>query len=124
MILGVGTDVVQISRIERLFKIHKERFISRILSPEEIKLLQSTSDKQVNFLAKRYAAKEAISKAFGTGIGNILQFKNITITNNILGKPEVLIHNSKRIDISHFKVELSISDDYPIAIAFAIVIKI
>ncbi|WP_316354220.1 holo-ACP synthase [Candidatus Trichorickettsia mobilis] len=122
MIIGIGTDIVQIYRIEQLLAKYGEVFKSRILSLSEIDLVSRLSpNKHAAFIAKRFAAKEAISKALGSGIGQSLQFKNIKIFNDNLGKPFATIHSTKIKDLGKFKIDLSISDDYPIAIAFAVV---
>lgn len=122
MIIGIGSDIVNIKRIERIFIKYNNRFIDRILNIKEKEVFCSLSLKrQINFLAKRYAAKEAISKALGTGIGEFLQFKNIIISNNSLGKPTVSVYSPNIPNINNYKIDISISDDYPTAIAFAIV---
>lgn len=119
MIIGIGTDIVQIPRIEKLIKKYPEEFLMRILTKNELKKYNSLSkDLCLNFLAKRYAAKEAIAKAFGTGIGNEIGFQDINIKNDSKGKPSADV--SSEIALNK-KIDLSISDDYPIAIAFAVV---
>ena len=119
MIIGIGTDIVQIPRIERILDLYKDHFINRLLCEVELqKLALLDPSKHANFLAKRFAAKEAISKALGTGIGPNLQFKNIIILNDDLGKPFVQITSHK---LNQFQIHLSLSDDYPISIAFAII---
>lgn len=126
MIIGIGTDIVQIPRIEKLLEKYRSIFVERILEPREIKKFNSLSDKsQINFIAKRFAAKEAVGKAFGTGICNTnLAFRDIAILNDNLGKPYVEIINQKLTQlVPHHKpaINLSLTDDYPIAMAFCIV---
>ena len=124
MIIGIGTDIVQIKRIEKLFERYGNTFKKKILSLQEIEKCDSlASYKQVSFLAKRFAAKEAVSKAFGTGISQGLAFKDITISNDHLGKPGVQIAPGK-LQTSHsnnLQIDLSIADDYPVAIAFSVI---
>jgi holo-[acyl-carrier protein] synthase len=125
MIKGIGTDIVQISRFEKLlsqFDPDKmQNFIKKILSPSEIEqYLQLKSEIYPQFIAKRFAAKEAVAKALGTGIG-IYAFKDIEIYNDDLGKPHVRINHPQAIDSE--KIHLSISDDYPAAIAFVVIEK-
>ncbi|MES2215081.1 MAG: holo-ACP synthase [Pseudomonadota bacterium] len=115
MILGIGTDIVQIPRIERLIEKFSDRFLSRILSPEEKEVYNKKSCRA--FVARRFAGKEAISKALGTGVGRPLRFVDISIINDSLGAPKVKIKNYKE-DIT---IHVSLSDDYPIATAFAVV---
>ena len=123
MIFGIGTDIVQIPRIETILERYRIIFPTKILSNIELQFFKSLlPSKHSSFLAKRFAAKEAISKAFGIGITKRnLQFKDITILNDEFGKPYAEINSKKFNDIEKFKINLSISDDYPIAIAFAIV---
>ncbi|MCC8376797.1 MAG: holo-ACP synthase [Rickettsia endosymbiont of Graphium doson] len=125
MIIGVGTDIVQIPRIEKLIKLYPEIFSKRILNTEELKkftLLNKES--YAAFLAKRFAAKEAISKAFGVGIGRGINFKDITLLNDELGKPIVKIDSVYTQKLPPFNIHLSLSDDYPICVAFVVVEKI
>lgn len=122
MIIGVGTDIVQINRIENILKKYGNCFYKKILSnSEQEKVNNLKEEKKASFLAKRFAAKEAISKAFGTGISDNLLFKNISITNNDLGKPIAKIDANDAKYYEQFKIDISISDDYPIVIAFAVV---
>ncbi|WP_341761360.1 holo-ACP synthase [Candidatus Tisiphia endosymbiont of Thecophora atra] len=123
MIIGVGTDIVQIPRIERILNLYGQRFINIILSKTEIQKLTSLSkDQHGCFLAKRFAAKEAVSKALGVGIGRGLRFKDISVLNDALGKPLAQIcHPENPNKFGQIKIHLSISDDYPISVAFAVI---
>ena len=124
MIIGIGTDIVRIDRIERIIEKYGKIFLTRILCEQEMERLeQLTFTKHANFLAKRFAAKEAISKAFGVGIGEHLQFKSITIANDESGKPLVRVSSTKIKDIEQFNIHLSMSDDYPNALAFVVLTK-
>lgn len=119
MIVGIGTDIVQIPRIEKLLEQYNDIFIERTLTPNEIEIYLMLDEKlKLNYLAKRYAAKEAIAKAFGTGIGKEIGFQDINIGNDARGKPEAMV--SSKI-AENKKIDISMSDDYPIAIAFAVV---
>ena len=115
MILGLGLDIVQIPRIERLYKDFGLKFVRRILSEDEIARMPN---KEIPYyLAKRFAAKEAFSKAMGFGIGSRVTFKTIEICKDSAGKPyfsdaTLALLGEKKI-IAH----LSIADDYPTAIA-------
>ncbi|UTR17018.1 holo-ACP synthase [Salipaludibacillus sp. LMS25] len=87
MISGIGLDIVEMERIEAIH-IRKETFAKRILTGKEYHLFSSLSGKrQTEFLAGRFAAKEAYAKAIGTGIGSHLSFKDIEIIPNQFGKP-------------------------------------
>ncbi|RKV84831.1 MAG: holo-ACP synthase, partial [Neisseria sp.] len=87
MIYGIGTDIVSLKRIIRLSKKFGQAFAERILTPEEL-LEFPQAGKPVNYLAKRFAAKEAFAKAVGTGIRGAVSFRNIGIGHDALGKPE------------------------------------
>tara|TARA_Y100000992_G_scaffold281846_1_gene229905 strand:+ start:174 stop:560 length:387 start_codon:yes stop_codon:yes gene_type:complete len=122
-ILGIGVDIIDNKRIKRSIK--NDKFVKRIFSKKEINNCKNFNDK-VNFLAKRFAAKEALSKTFGTGFRSNLNYKDIQILNDKMGKPYYLI--SKKIkDVIYAKFKkkninlfLSISDEKDYSIAFAI----
>ncbi|RHW34869.1 holo-ACP synthase [Neobacillus notoginsengisoli] len=87
MIIGIGLDLIEIDRISDLLK-RQERFPNRILTLAELEVFESLpSKRQVEFLAGRFAAKEAYAKALGTGIGELLSFQDIEIAKDELGKP-------------------------------------
>ena len=87
-IFGLGTDIVNIKRLEKIFKKNRKAFKSRIFSKNEI-LYCDKKKNPTPFYAKRYAAKEALSKALGTGIRKGINFKDIEISNNNFGKPSI-----------------------------------
>ncbi len=120
MIFGIGVDSIEISRFESVKNV--EKFASKILSPEEF-LEYKASKKPKNFLAKRFAAKEAISKAFGVGIGSRLRFHDITISHDSAGKPIAIIKNDVGFAICGTvpKIHISITDDTTKATVFAII---
>lgn len=90
MIFGLGTDLLNINRIEKLYQKYKDTFVKRILSNEEIQEFNiKPENKKINYLAKRFSGKEAFSKALGLGIGRGINFNDISILNNSLGKPEI-----------------------------------
>ncbi|HEY9030461.1 MAG TPA: holo-ACP synthase [Kangiella sp.] len=122
MIFGVGTDIVDIERIKRSMERHGDKFAERILASAELEIYQATKNK-INYLAKRFAAKEAVSKALGTGMRNGIDFVQLVITNDDIGKPAVTLEGkaqawSKQNKIT--KIHLSISDEKSHAMAFAI----
>lgn len=119
MIIGIGSDIVQISRIEKLLEKFSMHFLNKILAAEEIDIYNSLHPKfHASFVAKRFAAKEAIAKAFGTGIGVSIKLHDIIITNNNIGAPIAKVSSKIAKDK---KIFLTISDDYPIAVAFAVI---
>ena len=102
MILGIGTDIVKIARIASLYNKHPNNFARKILTNQEIKIFSSFSleKKQISYLAKRFAIKEAFVKALGTGFRKEVSFLDIEVINNNLGKPEIII--SKQLE-KHFR---------------------
>ena len=91
MILGVGIDIIEVARIAASYERFGERFVNRILLPDEIAYCQSHKQ-PAPFLAARFAAKEAISKAFGTGIGAQLGWQDMEIRRKDSGEPYVVLH--------------------------------
>ena len=91
MILGIGIDLIEVARIEASYERFGERFLGRILLPGEISYCLSHK-KPGPFLAARFAAKEAISKAFGTGIGAQLGWQDLEVCRKESGEPFVVLH--------------------------------
>src|SRR5947207_13396223 len=92
MILGTGIDIIEVSRIRASYEKFGERFLKRILRPEEIAYCLSHKN-PAPFLAARFAAKEAISKAFGTGIGEQLGWQDMEVRRKESGEPYVVLHD-------------------------------
>lgn len=125
MIFGIGTDIVRIKRIHENIDKFGDKFAERILSIEELDEYQHYSE-PARLLAKRFAAKEAASKALGTGFRNGLSLKDIFITHDELGKPllnfagvaeNILLKNN--ISESH----VSLSDEKEYAVAYVLLVK-
>ncbi|CAL7963257.1 Holo-(acyl-carrier-protein) synthase [Alphaproteobacteria bacterium] len=119
MIYGIGCDIVNIERVERIYLRFGSVFIKRILT--EIELAQAPLAHRrlfVSYVAKRYAAKEAYAKAMGTGIGSSIGFQNIEILKDSTGKP---YFSEKTLIQVRCKAHVSISDDYPLVIAYVII---
>ena len=120
-IFGIGTDIIQVDRIKKNLK--KKGFIHRIFSKKEIAKCKTISNSS-NCFAKRFAAKEAFSKALGTGISRGINFNEILILNKKSGKPYIsLIGQTKKIFSSKVKnkktkIALSVSDEKKYAVAF------
>ncbi len=122
-ILGIGVDVIENKRIKNLMK--NKKFILRTFGKKELELSKRSLNK-VNYFAKRFAAKEALAKAIGTGFRNNLNFRNIEILNNTLGKPYYFKSNKindmikKRFKIKRYNLFLSITDEKDYSVAFTI----
>ena len=117
MINGIGTDILDIRRFERLYLNWGNRLLSRLFNKNEIPSY-SSKKKFIQSLAGKFAAKEAISIAFGTWIGSVIGFKDIKILKNKNGAPTASIDN---INDKVIHISISHSDYY--AIAFAILEK-
>jgi holo-[acyl-carrier protein] synthase len=95
MILGIGTDIIEVTRIRASHEKFGERFVGRILLPSEIEYCLSHKD-AAPFIAARFAAKEAVSKAFGTGIGKWLGWLDIEVRRKESGQPYIELHGKGR----------------------------
>ena len=125
-IFGIGTDIVNIKRMKKTLKGKNSNFKKRIFSKNEIIYCEKKKNPS-SFYAKRFAAKEALSKALGTGIRKGVNFKDIEILNDSLGKPSIQLKGStaiflkKKIKNKKYSIYLSLSDDVPWAQATVIV---
>ena len=122
MIFGIGTDIVEVARMDASITKFGIPFAERILSPDELIGFQASNQK-AQFLAKRFAAKEAFSKALGTGLRAPATFQNISITHDALGKPLFkfapdLLQLLRVKGIHH--QHLTVSDERALAVAFVV----
>ena len=125
-IFGIGTDIVNIKRMKRTLKNKNINFKKRIFSKNEITYCEKRKNPS-SFYAKRFAAKEALSKALGTGIRKGINFRDIEILNDSFGKPFIKLKGStaiflkRKIKNKKYSIYLSLSDDAPWAQATVIV---
>lgn len=125
MIEGIGTDIVHIPRIEALIEAHGQKFLDRIFTQHEqtYATQKSRGDAKIfaSTLANRWAAKEAAVKALGTGFGNGLHWNDVEIlsTGNV---PQIRVHNLPETK-PYRTFHLSMSDDYPNAVAFVVITR-
>ncbi len=123
-ILGIGVDIIENKRLKESIK--NKSFLSRLFTLLEIKNSNLVKDKSIYF-SKKFAAKESFSKALGTGFRKGLNFKDIEILNDDLGKPYYRLNNktkkivSKKLKVNNFDLFLSISDEREYSIAFTII---
>ena len=126
-IIGTGVDIVENSRIKK--SILNNSFLNRVFTSEEILFSKNVKNKSTYF-AKRFAAKEAFVKSLGTGFRNGINFKDISVKNNNLGKPQLYLSKKIKSFLSHklkykkYKIHLSLSDENKHSIAFVIINKI
>ena len=125
-IFGIGTDIVNIKRMEKTLRENNVSFKNKIFSRKEI-IYCEKKKKPSSYYAKRFAAKEALSKALGTGIRKGINFKDIEISNDNFGKPSIILKGStanflkKKIKTKKYSIYLSLSDDIPWAQATVII---
>lgn len=121
MILGVGIDLVEVSRIREAYDRFGERFLQRVLRPDEIAYCLGHRN-PFPFLAARFAAKEAVSKAFGTGIGAQIGWQDMEVKHKPSGQPYVLLHDRgqdllRACEGQTIHLSLTHTDNYATAVA-------
>lgn len=123
MVIGIGTDIVEIERIQQILARQGERFLARILTPLERAEYQRRNC-PVKFLANRFAGKEAVAKALGTGIAKGVSFQDIEILPNTEGAPQVQLQGQARdclVAAGATSVMISLSDEHLSVVAFALI---
>lgn len=129
MIYGIGHDVLEIRRVELLMSgPYGQKFMERVLTRAEITLAVSKGGRRTEFVAGRFAAKEAVSKAFGCGIGSAIGFGDIEILPDKLGRPVATLSAAvwSRLGLEspeRFRIHLTISHQTELASAFAVIEK-
>lgn len=123
-VLGLGVDIVETARIKASILRHGEAFLERVFTAEEIAYCAPMRDPHP-FYAARFAAKEAVSKAFGTGLGSEMAFHEIAIHRKESGEPCVILsgaaaETAARLGIREVRVSLSHSEHYSVASAIAL----
>jgi len=122
MILGVGIDIIEVARVQASYEKFGERFLNRILHPNEVAYCLSHKS-PAPFLAGRFAAKEAISKAFGTGIGAQLGWRDMEVARRESGEPHVILREGgqRLFEVRRAKaIHLSLSHTQNYAAATAV----
>src|SRR5205809_6465121 len=127
MIVGIGSDLIDIRRVEKVIERHGERFIERIFTPVEIRKSERRKLKAASY-AKRFAAKEACSKALGTGIRRGVWWRDMGVVNLPGGRPTMHLSGGALARLQALtpqgyepRIDLSITDDWPMAQAFVII---
>lgn len=127
MILGIGTDLCDIRRIEETIEKFGERFLAKTFTDSEREYSESKSGSG-SYYAKRWAAKEAVAKALATHNSKSLSWHDVEVSNDPSGRPVITLHGKAKKRLTKLtpkgytaKVMLSLTDDYPYAQAFAII---
>ena len=124
MIFGIGIDLVENTRIAESIRRHGERFLERVYQVAEVEYCRSMADPVPHFAA-RFAAKEAVSKAFGTGLAGEVRWKDIEVRRKASGEPFIVLHAAtlglaKRLGITAVHLSLSHTRDYSVANALLV----
>ncbi len=125
MIFGVGTDILELARIQETYNRFGEHFVHRILMDEERELFRR-SKWPVRFLAMHFAAKEATVKAMGTGFSHGMWIRDVGIVNNDWGRPEIIWSGRGQDVCDELGIgggHVSLSDDAGLILAFAVVMR-
>lgn len=127
MIIGIGSDLIDIRRIEKALERHGERFVNRLYTETEKARANSRTNRAATY-AKRFAAKEACSKALGTGLSYGVFFKDMGVVNDRNGKPTMVLTGGALERLKALtpegkttRIHLSITDDEPLAQAFVVI---
>ena len=129
MIIGIGTDILDLTRIKKILNKYDKKFADRIFGKNEIKNIQSKKNISDNYFAKRFAAKEATWKALSPTRGEGIFFNEIETLNDINGKPYLFFSGKtkkyieKREKTSNAKLifDISLSDNHPYVVAFVVI---
>ena len=125
-IIGIGVDIVKNNRLKKLVK--NKKFIERVFTNNE-QIISEKYKNKINYFSKRFAAKEAFSKATGLGISKNLHFRDIEVKKNKNGKPSInlkkatILFLKKKFNVKSFKTNLSLSDEKNYSIAYVIIEK-
>ncbi|WP_028995604.1 holo-ACP synthase [Azonexus hydrophilus] len=121
MIVGIGTDIVAVARLRGMWERHGDKALDKLLAPDERDDFASAADKG-RFLAKRFAAKEAFAKAFGTGVRPPVLLPAIAVGHDELGKPVFNFHGQLAEIVANrcLTAHLSISDEAEYAVAYVL----
>jgi holo-[acyl-carrier protein] synthase len=129
MIVGIGTDVCDITRIEAALARHGDRFAQRVLGPDELRVFQArrarVPRRGLSYLATRFSAKEAFSKAIGLGMRTPMSWRACEVINAPGGKPEIRLHGALAswFEERQWRAFVSVSDEANVATAFVVVEK-
>ena len=129
MIIGIGTDILNIDRLDKIINKYDQKFINRIYGKNEIQISKSKLNNSIDYLGKRFSAKEATWKALSPTRGDGLIFKEIEILNDINGKPYLFFSGKTKEFIekkeknlkAKLKFDISLSDDTPFVISFVVI---
>ncbi len=127
MIVGLGSDLIDIRRVEKTLERYGERFINRVFTPIEVRKSEGRRQRAASY-AKRFAAKEACSKALGTGLNQGVFWRDMGVVNLPSGKPTMMLTGGAAKRLAALvpgghrpEIHLTITDDFPLAQAFVVI---
>jgi holo-[acyl-carrier protein] synthase len=127
MILGIGSDLIDIRRIEQVLERYGDRFVARIFTEEEQRRSERRRNRAASY-AKRYAAKEACSKALGTGFREGVYWRDMGVINLTSGRPTMILTGGARARLEAMtppgmtvRIDLTLTDELPLASAFVVI---
>ena len=129
MIIGIGTDILNLERLNKIIHNYDQKFINRVYGKNEIEISKSKSINSINYFGKRFSAKEATWKALSPIRGDGLFFREIEILNDINGRPYLFFSGKTKQFIekkeknlrAKLKFDISLSDDPPFVVAFVVI---
>jgi len=121
MIIGIGTDIIEVQRIQEICEKFGKRFLDRIFTPLEQEYCDSFKDTKYVHYAARFAMKESFSKAIGTGITEGFKFKEVGIGNEDNGKPLVILDGALKEKWGHYRIHISLSHTRENAVAYLVI---
>ena len=130
MIVGIGTDVCDITRIAAALERHGDRFAQRVLGPDELRVFEArrsrVARRGLSYLATRFSAKEAFSKAIGMGMRAPMAWRSCEVINAPGGRPEIRLHGALAawFEERQLRAFVSVSDEANVATAFVVVEKV
>ncbi len=125
MIYGIGTDIVNIDRVAAVYKRFGDRFVERLLLPAELEAIKK-HERKTRFLAMRFAAKEAVVKAMGTGFSHGMWIRDVGVVQNSWGKPEIIFSDrglKKCSELGIGEGHISLTDEAGLVFAVAVLLK-
>jgi holo-[acyl-carrier protein] synthase len=123
MIIGIGTDIIEVVRIKKLLDEYPERAYNKIFTDTEIEYCNNFGKRKYEHFAARFAVKEAFSKAIGTGLSNSFSFKDVGIQNLPSGEPIIILDNEMKSRWNDFTINVSIAHTESDATAFVVISK-
>ena len=124
MIIGIGVDIIEVSRIKESHKQYGNRFLNRVFTEDEIAYCMEFKGNEFVHLAARFAVKEAFSKAIGTGLTQGFKLKEVSVKNKATGEPEIILSGSLFEKYGNYKTHVTISHTATNAVAVIIMEEI